>query len=238
MVPSLHHQRSLKGVVYIACWVGVLVAGCHIGQDYVPDAMATTDGPVAGSPGLNVSWSTKPTIPGDLGNGIRVDSAIFKLDTFRVIGDAGDTHTTKSGFDLAWSGGVKPDKIAFADAPTGLYSRVSIQADGHIVAYSYVINGSVKVGSNTYDLRVNDRNAVNVSVIIDQMLLPGKSETIQLELQLQPALNAVDWSVINHDDGKVELDTTDPQMPAFRAALIQGFVVVSSGQPGGGPAPP
>jgi hypothetical protein len=226
--PPIAPSEDVKGVVYIA--FAVLLAACKVGEGAAPDG-PTQDGST-GSAGLNVSWSSTPEIPGDLGSNIRLNSATFKLDTLRVIGDTGDSHTTKSDFDVTWSDGVKPNRITFADAPTGLYSRVSIQADGHIINDSYQIKGTVMLGVTTYDFEIHDRNALNVSLAIDQMLQPGQSTTVKLQLQVQAAIQAIDWSLITPDDHTLELDTSDPQMPTFRMNLVQGFVIDTSGGAG------
>jgi hypothetical protein len=217
-------HEVLKGVVYLA--FVVLGAACHVGSDYNYDAPpGGGDSGGSGPAGLNVSWSAKPDIPSDLGNNMTLTSATFKLDTLRVIGDAGDSRTSRSNFDLTWKDGVKPSKINFADAPTGLYSRVSIQADGHIIYDSYQIKGTVKIGAMTWDFEVHDRAALNVSLPINQMLQPGKSTTVKLQLQIDAALAGVDWTTVAHDDTTLDLDTTDSQMSAFRSRLMSGFVV-------------
>ncbi|MDB4953615.1 MAG: hypothetical protein JWO36_1184 [Myxococcales bacterium] len=202
----------------------VALAACHVGQDYKPDGSVAPDGSTQ-KPGLNVTWSSNPDIPVDLGNGMTIDSATFKLDTFRVIGDAGDSQTTKSDFDITWSSNGGPSRITFANAPTGLYSRVSIQADGHIIDYSYEIKGTVKLGTTTYDYDIHDRNALNVSLMINKTLQPGGGATVRLQLQLQAAVTAVNWAAFTPDDHSIDFDTFDAQMPAFRTNLLQGFVV-------------
>ena len=227
MVVRLQETTAVLGVAArsVCAVIGVsFLAACHVGESLTPDGSSGSDSS-ASQKGLNVTWQANPAIPGSAGSGIDIQTASFQIDSLRVIGDAGDTLTTKLFFDLTWKDTAKPETINFDNAPSGLYSRVSLVADGHIVQDSYKITGHVNYGSNSDDFEIHDRNPLNVSLNISDMLQPGKSLTVKLELDLAAALQSVDYSMLQKDDGKLDLDTSDPQMPAFRTKLVQSFKV-------------
>jgi hypothetical protein len=207
----------------------VAATACHVGETGTPvDGSVGIDG--ANASGVVLTWSSKPgEIPADIGDKLHISSVKFRVDNLRVIGDAGDTQTTRNDFTLDWKDGDEPDDIEFANAPTGLYSRVAIQADGHLVDYSWEIKGDVTLPNGDVDFEIKDRDALNVSLPINEMLQPGHSLAIKLEVDFTNPLNSVDYAALSKDDGVLELDTNDAQMPAFRAKLLQSIKVASSG---------
>ncbi len=155
------------------------------------------------------------------------------MSSLRVVGDAGpgDPRTTQSAMELgfAWtSSDQRPTTITFDDAPTGLYSQVAIAFDGGSND-AYEIRGTVEVGSNTFDFRIEDSIPLTFNVSIDEMVSPGETAVIPLRINFSHALDSVDWATLDINDGRLELESGDPQMSMFRVTLIESFEIVSGG---------
>ena len=207
--------------------LAVLLYGCDTGGVDVP----IDSPPVTGDSGLIVRWSTDPApIPGDVGDGLSLTVARFKLDSLRIVGDAGpgDPRTTANAMDLRWENGAQaPADIAFDSAPPGLYSQVSLAFDGRDGSNSYRIDGRVTVGSNTYDYEIRDRDPLVFNVLIDKMLAPGESAVVNLRINFRHALDSLDWPNLDIQDGDIELDENDSEMIGFRQKLVESFEIVS-----------
>lgn len=207
---------------------GLLVA-CNTSDPATPDA-PPVDG--HGPPGLHVTWESEPaTYPATIEDGLIVDSVTLTVETLKVIGDAGpgDPRTTKAVFQLRWNDHDSPQPIDFAEAPTGLYSKLSLQLDGHTLLPSLEIKGRVVVAGVTLDFEVEDRNAVPVSLDCDRMLQPGGSASLAVKLKLDDALTSIDYASLPVDDGKIELETGDPQLDDFVEKFSRAFSIDNSG---------
>lgn len=220
----------MQGMIRCGLLAGLLMA-CHTSDPGTPDG--APDGNEPGSPGLHVRWSSEPaTYPGNLEDWLTVDSVQFMVEDLKVIGDAGpgDLRTTKAIFQLKWDAGSSPDMIDFSDAPTGLYSKVSMQLDGHLIVPSLEIKGHVNVEGTLLEYEVEDRNAVSLSLDINRMLQPGGSATVALVLNLHDALTSIDYKSLTIDQGKVSVETGDPQLPSFINKFVdKAFSVDNSG---------
>lgn len=224
----------MQAAVRSALLVGLLCA-CQGTNTAAPDAGSGSDAGT-GPTGLRVTWSSTPQIPGSIGNNLTVTYAVFRVDSLRVIGDAGpgDPRTSQTDFVVRWDSDSHPDAILFSDAPTGLYSKVTVQADGHLVDDSYEIDGKVALNGQTQEFQIHDRDALTANLDITTMLDPGTEAQIPILVRIDQALGVLDFSQLSYDDGHLELDTFDAQMPAFRAKLAASFVLGgSTGTPGG-----
>jgi hypothetical protein len=200
------------------------LAACHASSPAVPDGGGPT--PDAGGEGLKLTWATEPIIPGSAGSNVTVSSMVIRVDSLRVIGDAGpgDPRTSKNTFQLSWAQGQMPAAIAFADAPTGLYSKLTLQANAFLVDYSYEVYGTVRIGDVTHDYKIHDRDPITATVALSTMLDPGNSATMSVRVNVADALSVINWSTLDNSDGGVlELDTFDAQMPTFRAKFTDSF---------------
>lgn len=203
-----------------------VVAACNHAASSSPDATVGPDASTA--TGLVVSWLTSPIIPGDAGNSITVTGATFELDDVRVIGDAGpgDPRTSQTEFTITWAAGMPPPPdITFADAPTGLYSDVALDADGHLIDDSYSITGNVVIAGVSHAFKVHDRDILDVTMSTSAMLDPGGQVRLPISIALDQALGVVDFTSLDTDNGVLDLDTFDPQMSAFRSKLMDSFAV-------------
>ena len=217
-------QAVVRSVLLVAA-----VAACGTPATGVgPDASnGGSDGPGGFVSGLSVPFASKPTVPGTIKSDLTVTSMLFRMTSLRVIGDAGpgDTRTSKDNFQIAWSEGMKPATIVFADAPSGLYSKVALLADGNLIDYSYEIYGNVKVNDVTHPYKIHDRSPLGVAIDANVTLDPGKSAVLGIRVELQPAFDTLDFSSLSNDNGTLELDTFDNQMSDFRSKMMSsGFV--------------
>ena len=195
-----------------------------------------------GSSGLVVTWSANPSIPGDLGSGsgsgtsVSVSRAQFQIDTLRIIGDAGpgDPRTTANNLVALWQHDIDPSPTSFKEAPIGLYSKVSLAIDGHLVNDSVEIDGTIQIpsGGTTHPFAIRDRNILPIALDMDKTLAPG--ETIRLELSVDltkgfGALDANDWSNAKNDNGTLTLATVSGDfnvlatLAKFEAGMLGGF---------------
>jgi hypothetical protein len=206
----------------------VVIAGLLMGCD--PGDTSTPDAPV-GTSGLIVAWSTSPVDWPSTTNLVTLSNARFALDSLRVVGDAGpgDPRTTSTTLDLRWDKDSQPGDINFDDAPTGLYSQIALAFDGHTTTESFRIEGKMTVGSNNYDFRIEDDDPLGFNVGIDEMVMPGTTATIHLRVNFTHAIDSVNWQNVDLDGGRLELQTGDSEMAAFRAGLVESFEIVNGG---------
>ena len=213
MVLWLHDQNNVLGRIR-AYFAVVACAACH------PTGGEPTDGDMTGSAGLVVTWSADPQIPGDLGplgdpsntTTVSVSRAQFRIDTLRIIGDAGpgDPRTTANNFLALWQHDENPSPISFMDAPIGLYSKVSLAIDGHLVNDSVEIDGTVQIAGTNHPFRIRDRNILPIALDTDQMLAPGDSIKIGLTVDLRKGfveLGPSEWANAKTDNGTLVLET-------------------------------
>lgn len=210
----------MQGMIRCAVVAGLLSA-CHADDTAVPDASAT------GTAGMTVQWSTKPAAwPGIIQDGVTIDSARFAFDSLRVIGDAGpgDLRTTARTFEVRWEKDRdRPAAIEFADAPTGLYSQVALQVDGHLVNNSYEIRGTVQINGNDVEYRIEDDGALPVTLMIDKMKSPAAAIRLKVDIDFVHAINSVDFTKLMNDSGHLELDSSSAGMSEFRKKLLESF---------------
>ena len=221
---------GMQGLIRCGVLAGSLMA-CHTSSPAGPDG-STPDGSGSGG-GLHVAFTSDPTpIPGQVDTGFTLDTVVFKFDNLKVIGDAGpgDPRTTANDFELKWDASTSPPPIDFATAPTGLYSKVSFQIDGHLIDDSYFFKGHVTVSGTSYPFEVEDRNTLSLSLDWNRMLDAGGADTITVKFGFKDALESVDWANVDNHEGTLELDDTNPQaILAFHSKLSDAISIDNSG---------
>lgn len=198
---------------------GVFCA-CHSDDTDAPDAGDGDDS------GLVVRWASTPTTwPADLGSGVTIDRARFKIDSLRVVGDAGpgDPRTTATSFEIRWDSETHPSDLVFEQAPPGVYSLVALSIDAHLVDAAFEIRGHVFVENTEWEYRIEDDAPLGFSVGIDARLAPGGRADVRIRIDFAHALDAVDFRNLPTVDGHLELNSYDSQMPTFRRTLIESF---------------
>ena len=216
--------QTVLATTLVAC------GGTPTGQ---PDGSSGSgDGPHTGA-GITVPWSTNPpAFPGTVDSNISVTSATFRIATFEVIGDAGPTgDTTQVGVEADWTTTAMPMPIEFRSAPPGVYSKLSAHLDGALIDESLEISGMAQVSGNMTPFKIHDRNDVAISLDVSGTLVAGAELTFPLHVDFQKALDTVQFDKLDVDNGVLDLDTFDDQMPAFEQALVAAFTADDNSGP-------
>ncbi len=193
------------------------------------DEVSLPGSDAAAGGGLVVAWSTLPaTWPAMVSDGLTVEVATFAFDRLRVVGDAapGDPRTTAGAFALRWDDVTRPSDLAFPDAPSGVYSQLSLLVDGHVAGPSIELRGHARVGTTDYEYLITDDMPFSVTLAIDETLRPPAVSTLGLRIDFGHAIEAIDFATIDNDAGTLTLDNADPQMATFRAKLMESFSIV------------
>jgi hypothetical protein len=223
----------MQGVVRTCLLLGG-IAACHTSDPNTTDASPPTgDGSNVGDQGLEVTWSSATPIPGNVTSDVTVSSLLFRIANLRVIGDAGpgDSRTSVDSIEVAWSQGTTPVPVTFADAPTGLYSHLVFLADGNLIDYSYELKGTAKVDGNVTPFVIHDRSPLPVSLDTNATLDPNQETSLAIDVGLDQALQTVDWSHLDTNNGTLTLDTFDSGMSDFRSKMASS--VFSTDHPDG-----
>jgi hypothetical protein len=220
-------------VVVRATFGLAMLAACHTTEHAFADAPSgdskSNPDDAAGSGGLTLTWSLQPAVPGSPATNISVEEVAFLLVDADITGDAGDLKSTAT--ELHWiSGTPAPAPIEFPSAPIGLYSKVSLDIDGQLADNSWWINGYATVNGTSLPFKIYDLKTLDISLDISTQLSPGQPATIPILIELDHAFDAIDFTMIDNQDGTLVLDTYDDYMPTFEANLAQSFVVKSSTQ--------
>lgn len=211
--------------------LAVLLAACPAGDDDpTPDG---GDGGDLPDHGLVVSWTTRPEpIPGEVESGLTLDAATLHLRNVRAIGDAGvgDPRTLAPLVDLVWASGVMPPELAFPDAPTGLYARMSFELDRGGGTYAYELQGTIEIAGTPEPYIVRDRDTLAVSFDYEApiTLPPGAGARIPVRLELRDVLRDLDFESAPVIGGRRVIETGDPQLATVRTELAAAFGVHSS----------
>jgi len=205
------------------------LAGC-------PGPAPSDDAPVDMAPPqsatLHVTWNPRPDVlPGDVNSSISVDRVTFGIDSLRVVGDAGpgDPRTSIDHLKLEWDSSDKPDAITFDNAPPGLYSRMEWLLDTRNLLreddpiYVFEIVGDVDISGSDEKFRLRETAQLPISFDIQADLLPPNDATIDVRVDVERIVTAVDFESLPKVDGERLLDHGDPQMPAIRAKVVEAF---------------
>jgi hypothetical protein len=189
-----------------------------------PGQAPDVDGSVSGNPGLAIVWNSEGTLPGVISPSVTVSSATFNARDIRLIGDASASNrTTLNAVEVAWTAAGVPAPILFPDAPPGLYSKVSFELDGKLLADSYVITGTAVVAGQTYPFKIHDVDEIEVSQPISAELMPGGHTDVLVVLDLATPLMGLDFSMFRNDGGTLVLDNASSQLGVFREQLRTAF---------------
>lgn len=182
-------------------------------------------GDAAAKTALRLTWHSSPPIPGPIMGDIDVATATFRLSRLQVVGDGGTSGTTATDVQLAWTGtSPMPEVMWFEAAPLGLYSRVSIDLGADLTHNAFEITGSAKVAGNMEPFRIYDTEPLDISVDgYDIELLPGKTETLNIQLNLKTTLLAVKYNQLPVVAGVRTLGPNDSQINDVRVGLTDAF---------------
>lgn len=222
----------MQGVVRVSHFLGrgllacVVATGCGNGDSaglLIDAPVVIGDGSNNATPALSVRWATEPVaIPGDAGSNVIISRLLFRVATLRIIGDAGpgDTRTSVDAIKVEWSQGMTPQAVGFADAPTGLYSRIILLADGNLIDYSYEIAGTVKLDNVVTPFMIHDRSPLAISLDTTATLDPGQATALTVTVRITQALQALDFHQLTRVGDGLTLDTFDDAMSDFHDKMM------------------
>ena len=200
----------------------LLMTACHEAGTPVTDGPTGTDVSTA-TPGLYVSWRANPLVPGALTDRLTVTDVTFFVDRFEVLSDVNE-GTSHSRYALTWTAGIKPSQEMFLDASPGVYSQVAITLGGGFSQRAYEIRGTWRDNSNTTRrFKIDDRLLLKTSLDLSETLTAGGIATIGIAVQLQEAIEGIDFRRLQEHDGELELETGDLQLNEFRGRLKTAF---------------
>ncbi|HTL32567.1 MAG TPA: hypothetical protein VL326_05565, partial [Kofleriaceae bacterium] len=70
---------------------------------------------------------------------------------------------------------------------------------------------------------IEDSEPLAINLSIDKSLSAGATSTIDIEIDFDHAISAVDFSMLNKSDGKLQLDESDSQIVELRKKLVEAF---------------
>lgn len=215
------------------CLLAVAACGGGDGGDNgtpVLDAVSFSDSGASSDAqpqsGLTVTWSAQPSIPGPF-SGVQVSSLKLRVARLEVIGDTGSsTGTTKTDFDVPWSAITTPFPINFFAAEPGVYSNVSLQLDGKVVAPSYEILGTVVINGATELFKISDTAALSVDITgFDLTLMAGDAVEVPIRVDLDEVLDAVNFAMLPTDMNVRTMNQNSIGIAAVRTALVTSTFV-------------
>lgn len=185
--------------------IGVMLAsgGCHPGAA-ARDASPEPDG-TAHSRGVFVLWTSDPALPGSVTDDLTVSDASFQIEHLQLISDAGaDSRTTRSRYQLAWSASSTPPQESFPDAPVAVYQKISLDMRPVLEPpYAYRIEGMWRDDSTgeTRPFEIIDSMALSIPIECSETLPPGGSVSIAIEVDLDDALEGLDFRSLPEENG-------------------------------------
>lgn len=201
-------------MVSVLAVFGATLTGCPGMDGTVPDGQT-------GSQGLTLTWRADPSIPTT--QNPSVTEATLKVRSVRVIGDAGDSATTKERFELKWSNNTSPQPILFDQAPAGKYAKIDVIIRGFgSDDDSLEIAGTVRIAGTDYRYQIEDKAQISASITLPSsaILSPGGALSVGVKVNLQDVVRDIDFASIEPDGNEIKIDEDSPAvLAAVRAAL-------------------
>lgn len=203
--------------------VMILLVGCDAGMAVGPDTPTKpVDGP-QGDLGMFVRWNADPSLPGSLTEKITVSDVTFQIDHFQILADAGSI--TRSKYVLAWDREGSPQQDMFPEAPPGVYSKITLaMMGGGFGENSFRIRGTWRDNGPPKLFEIHDRSQLSISFDCDQTLSAASSATIDIKVDLEAAIEGINFKNLDSEDGVLELHD-GPELMAFRGRLQRSFAL-------------
>lgn len=189
-----------------------------------PDSTIEPDGPAPGL-GISVTWNADPALPGSVTDKVIVTDASFQVDHLQLLSDAGaDGRTTRSSYQLQWSSDASPPPEMFPDAPVAVYQRISLDIrPGFRTQYAYQIQGTWRnPNGETQEFTITDTMGLSIPIDCSVALHAGSKSSIAIRVDLQNALNSVDFTQVSEHDGMLFLDS-GAQLTTFHDQMTHAF---------------
>jgi hypothetical protein len=98
-----------------------------------------------------------------------------------------------------------------------------MELDGETVADSFEITGTVELDGTSVDFRIHDPEELKVSMDASVALDPGKRVAVNVQLDIDKALDDLEFSELPTIQGSRVLGPGDRQMSKFRSRLKSAF---------------
>lgn len=222
MVPCLQLVLVMRclGVVVASLLLAACPGEVPIDPPHGDAGEAIPDGSINPGNGLTVTFALVSPIPIDA-NMATIERITFRAMSVRAIGDAasGDARTTQNDYLMKWTASESPAAIAFAEAPIGLYSSVAIQLAPKNGEAAWELHGECMRNNERLDFEIDSDEPLSLSVPVNEMLSPGGSATIAIQLDAAAVIGNIDWDAQAKDGDKVTIDEDSAAMPQIIAAL-------------------
>lgn len=190
-----------------------------------PDSALEPDAP-AQSSGISVIWNADPAVPGGVNGNVTVTEASFQVEQLELLSDAGDDHTIHSGYQLHWDSNTAPPPDVFPDAPVAVYQKISLDIRPGFQQqqqYAYEIRGTWR--NNDGELKpfeIVDTAGLSISIDCSVALRVGGMSSVAIRVDLENALNSVDFANVNEQDG-MKLLNSGPLLMNFHNQMTHAF---------------
>jgi hypothetical protein len=199
---ALTHRAMREGFLVIAA---VCLAGCPNPQDpSTPDSNvnldSTNEDGNSSDSKLRIEWETNPVIPGTTPLGHRLDDVRFRMEKLKatVDVDPNDPNITREELKLRWTSEEGPEPLTFSDAPAGRYTSIVLKLDEGDNEDSFEFRGVTNTG-DTFELE--DKATISISMTCNFVLLPGETKTLVVDIDLAPAVDAIDLEQLEAGEG-------------------------------------
>ena len=192
------------------------LCGCSAWPGATPDA---GEPDATDAAGLVVRWAATTAIPGAAGKGLRIDEAVFELQTVRALGDAATgEHTTATDVQLRWGAAEAPTPLAFDAAPPGRYSSLELRL---AVAGGFHLIGEVELDGSWEPFEIFVDEGGTFDRPIDVMLAPGETVEIDVTLDLAGLIAEIDFEEVEPTGGVLVIDAGEPAYDNVLGALAE-----------------
>lgn len=204
----------------------LLVPGCGDDDPTLPDA-GEGDADVGdvdadtGVSALELEWKLDPRLNDEPVGPLRlvVTEARFSLEDLRVVGDADVLQ--RSSYELDFERDDAP-LLRFAPAAPGIYASFV----GRIKAYR--VRGTIELEGEEWEFEISDEPPPSVGYAIPLQnveVLPGETERVKLEIEIERVIEEIDWSMVEVDDGVLEVEKDSDVIDDVRDELGDAFQV-------------
>lgn len=188
----------------------------------------TPDGGTGG--GLSLAFSITPAVPGDIIDGLTVDSVELSIKDLRLTGDAapGDDRTRAAYLAISWHSEHQPYPATFPQAPSGLYSNLAFKLENDTGTAFRMHGTTIFFDGKVHPFEIESENGLDVSVPMNVMLPAGGTATDTLETHVITVLTGLDWSKMTlSSDGTLELQDGG-EVSALRERFVSAFSTAST----------
>ena len=202
----------------------VLVA-CGPGTSSQPDGGTGDDGGTGS--GLTLAFAIDPAVPGNIEDGLTLDSVDLSIKDLHLTGDAAsatDDRTRAAYLAISWRQGHTPFPATFPKAPPGLYSKIAFKLEND-TGDSFRLHGTVMWNGQSHPYQIEDETGFSVDVPMDVVLPAGGSAMDTLQVHMHDLIAGIDWSKATLElDGTLSFENDTN----IRSGIVAAFSAASA----------